>query len=137
MESVYSLSFRSHSGTRVDSPKHFSLMAKVWKRFDLRPLLVDLQFWKWDGTGTTVSDLDGNASDVLVGDIILLYTGSSNPVLQDNNARRNFSCPEESAADWIVNHKVKHVGIDSLSINNYGFVEDVAHKSCWLAAYIL
>jgi kynurenine formamidase len=75
LESVYSLSNSSHTGTRVDSPKHFSLMAKVSKRFDLRPLLVDLQFWKWDGTGTTVSDLDGDASDVLVGDIILLYTG--------------------------------------------------------------
>jgi kynurenine formamidase len=64
----------------------------------------------------------------------LLYTGSSNPELQDDNARRNFSCLEESAADWIVNHKVKRVGIDSLSIENYGF-EGVAHKSCWRTYY--
>jgi len=60
--------------------------------------------------------------------MILLYTGSNESALQDDNARRNFSYLEESAADWIVNHKVKCVGIDSLRVENYCFVEGVVHK---------
>jgi kynurenine formamidase len=107
-------------------------MAEASKRFEVRPLLVDPQFWKCPykgaGHGITSSDLDGDAGDVQVGDIILVYTGSNEPALQDDNVRRYFSYLEESGADWSVNHKVKCVGIDSLRVENYGFVEGVVHK---------
>lgn len=129
---VSSLSLSSHTGTHVDAPKHFfpdgqSIEKIQGETFMGRSTILDISY-KGAGQGITANDLDDYAGDVQVGDIILLYTGSSESLQLDDNARRNFSYLEESAADWILNHKVKCVGIDSLSVEKYGFVEGVVHK---------
>lgn len=42
--------------------------------------------------------------------------------------RSNFIYLEPSAADWIVNHDIKCVGIDTLSIEREDFTEGIIHK---------
>jgi hypothetical protein len=42
--------------------------------------------------------------------------------------RSNFTYLEPSAADWIVNHDIKCVGIDTLSIERKDFTEGIIHK---------
>jgi arylformamidase len=42
--------------------------------------------------------------------------------------RSNFTYLEPSAADWIVNHDIKCVGIDTLSIEREDFTEGIIHK---------
>lgn len=42
--------------------------------------------------------------------------------------RSNFIYLESSAADWIVNHDIKCVGIDTLSIEREDFTEGIIHK---------
>jgi len=41
--------------------------------------------------------------------------------------RSNFTYLEPSAADWIVNHDIKCVGIDTLSIEREDFTEGIIH----------
>lgn len=42
--------------------------------------------------------------------------------------RSNFIYLEPSAADWIVNHDIRCVGIDTLSIEREDFTEGIIHK---------
>lgn len=80
------------------------------------------------GDGITGSDLENYSKVVKHKDILLLYTGTSDKWTKDDSIRNNFTYLEPSAADWIVDHKIKCVGIDTLSMEKYGFKEGLTHK---------
>ncbi len=54
-------------------------------------------------------------------DILLTYTGTG-------DRRTNFTYLDISAARWIVNHKIKCIGIDTLSVEKYGSKDAPIHK---------
>jgi kynurenine formamidase len=81
------------------------------------------------GEGITNVDLDTYSKIVKAGDIILIYTGTSDLWNKDENIRQNFTYLELSAAEWIVNHQIKCIGIDSFSVEKYGFKDGLAHKT--------
>jgi kynurenine formamidase len=90
------------------------------------------------GQGITSSDLEKCLNIVKSGDIILFYTGTS-PKLDSKDNRNsykkeyekiegNFTYLEFSAAEWIVGHNIKCVGIDTWSVEREGFTEGLIHK---------
>lgn len=58
---------------------------------------------------------------------MILYTGSNNKPNKDSKSN-NFTYLDSSAAEWIIGHETKCVGIDTLSVEKYGFKEGLTHK---------
>ena len=122
----------SHTGTHVDAPKHFistgdSVNKIPLDKFVGEAVTLDMST-KSIGEGITNVDLDTYSKVVKAGDIILLYTGTSEHWNNDKNIMQNFTYLEPSAAEWIVNHEIKCIGIDSFSVEKYGFKDGIAHK---------
>ena len=122
----------SHTGTHVDAPKHFistgdSVNKIPLDKFIGEAVTLDMST-KSIGQGITNIDLDTYSKIVKAGDIILIYTGTSDRWNKDENIRQNFTYLELSAAEWIVNHQIKCIGIDSFSVEKYGFKDGLTHK---------
>jgi arylformamidase len=91
-----------------------------------------------NGHGITSSNLEKYISIVKSGDIVFtLYWYVPNCIrtvwkiaIKMNMKRQGviFIYLEPSAADWIVNHDIKCVGIDTLSIEREDFTEGIIHK---------
>jgi arylformamidase len=61
-------------------------------------------------------------------DILLIYTSTSDQWSKNEGVRTNFSYLEPSAAQWLVDHNIKCVGIDSFSMEKYGFQKGLTHE---------
>jgi kynurenine formamidase len=60
---------------------------------------------------------------------LLLYTGTNDKWNKEKALEgNNFTYLELSAAEWIVDHVIKCIGIDTLSVEKYGFKEGLTHK---------
>jgi arylformamidase len=126
----------SHTGTHVDAPKHFIPTSTADAVNDI-PLeifigeCIVLDISKRDiGYGITDSDLDEYSGMIKENnrDIILVYTGTSDHWGKNENVRTNFSYLEPSAAQWLVDHRIKCIGIDSFSMEKYGFQRGFTHQ---------
>src|SRR5918994_1554307 len=133
---VTRLVMSSHTGTHIDAPKHFipTSTADAVNDIPLESLIgecVVLDMSKRDaGYGITDSDLDEYSGMIKEngGDIVLDYTGTSDQWGKHDNIRTNFSYLEPSAAQWLVDHRIKCVGIDSFSMEKYGFQRGLTHE---------
>ncbi|MRN69385.1 MAG: hypothetical protein FIO04_06765, partial [Nitrosopumilales archaeon] len=113
-------------------PKHFfsegDSVDKITPETFIREAVILDMSYKETGQGITDADLDSYSNSVNARDIILIYTGYD-PLQEQNNSWKNFSYLEASAARWIVNRKVKCLGIDTFSVEKYGFDEGTVHKT--------
>jgi arylformamidase len=81
------------------------------------------------GEGITNVDLDIHSKVIKRNDILLLYTGTSDKWEKEKDSQiNNFTYLDISAAEWIVDHGTTCVGIDTLSVEKYGFKEGLTHK---------
>ena len=118
----------SHSSTHVDAQKHFMMYGNS---IDMEPLskflgesiVVDLSEKRSIGEGITCSDLEAYSKGIKNDDILLIYTGTSEYWMKDQNIKYNFTYLEPSAAQWIVIHHIKCVGMDTFSVDKYGSKE--------------
>ena len=123
----------SHSGTHVDAQSHFMVDGNT---IDTEPIgkfigdsvVVDLSKRCNIGDGITNSDLEVYSELIKDNYILLIYTGTSEHWMEDENIKYNFTYLEPSAAQWIVDHRIKCVGIDTFSVDKYGFKEGLSHK---------
>jgi arylformamidase len=127
---VTKLVLSSHTGTHVDAPVHFipganGIDAVPLDRYIGEALTIDVSD---RGPGISASDLEQHSSEVKAGDIVLLYTGTSNRQSSTTQVQTDFSYLEPSGAQWIVDQGVKCVGIDSFSMENYGFKKGLSHE---------
>ncbi len=113
----------THIGTHIDPPFHFVEGGYTVDKIPLDHLygkaeVVDLVHVK---TMVTAEDLKGITSDIL-----LLKTRNSE-FWGSRTFRKDYVYLDESAALWAVEHKIKTIGIDYLSISSF---EDAAtvHK---------
>jgi len=125
----------SHTGTHVDAQKHFigngnSIDKEPLEKFMGEAVTLDLSNIDV-GNGITGSDLENYSKAVKPNDILLVYTGTSDKWTKKDTIRTNFTYLEPSAADWIIDHEIKCVGIDTPSVEKYGFNpfnEALTHK---------
>jgi arylformamidase len=121
----------SHTGTHVDARKHFfangiGVDKEPLDNFIGEAIILDLSNVNI-GSGITGSDLDKHSEMVECNDILLLYTATSDKWRKDEIIRYNFTYLEPTAADWIIDHGIKCVGIDTMSVERYGFKEGLTH----------
>ncbi len=131
---VSRVSLGTHTGTHVDSQNHFILNGVGIEDESLTKFIgeaVVLDFSKkMIGDGIDGNDLDTFSSFVHPDDIVLLFTGVSNYWNENyiDKVGSRFTYLEPTAADWIVNHEIKSIGIDTFSVEKYGSSQALTHK---------
>lgn len=118
---VSEITLGSHTGTHVDSPWHFlpggnTIDKEPAEKFIGQAFVADLSLL--GGRGISRSDLERYD---LQDDILLMYTGTG-------ERQTDFGYLEPDGAEWIVEHGVKSVGIDTLSVEKYGRHDAPVHK---------
>lgn len=117
----------SHTGTHVDAQSHFlsngnSVESEPLSKFIGEATIIDVSVKEGGGGGgITAKDLNRYSDIVQRDDILLTYTGTG-------DRRTNFTYLDISAARWIVNHKIKCIGIDTLSVEKYDSKDAPIHK---------
>jgi arylformamidase len=110
----------SHTGTHVDAPWHF---LQEGNSIDMEPLdkfVGEAAIIDASGKNSVTAE-DFSGYDIRSNDIILIYTGTG-------NRRTDFAYLDISAAEWMVRHGVKCVGIDTASVEKYGEKDAPVHK---------
>ncbi|HEU0143743.1 MAG TPA: cyclase family protein [Nitrososphaera sp.] len=110
----------SHTGTHVDAPWHF---LQEGNTIDIEPLdkfigeatIIDASGKK------SITAEDFSSYDIRSNDIVLIYTGTGDRLT-------DFAYFDISAAERMVEHKVKCVGIDTASVEKYGEKDAPVHK---------
>jgi kynurenine formamidase len=120
----------AHAGTHVDVPYHLLERGKAVDELSLEAfcgsaLTYDLTH-KAIGSRICPDDLDPRAT-VQQGEIALFYTQSHDPVTSVSTKRR-CTCLDTTLADWLIEKRVKAVGIDSMSVDLLDSLENEVHK---------
>lgn len=128
---VHKITMATHHGTHVDAPRHLSNQGAPLEELDLNRFMgegvvLDLSF-KEIGSGIGADDLEKFSDSVRSGEIVILYTGCSNH-LGESWLNSKYTYLEKSGAEWLVQKKVKSVGIDFFSIDQYGDKTNPAHN---------
>lgn len=108
----------THSGTHVDAPLHFFDGAPGVDALPLDVLIGRARVVEIDGPrrGIEAADLAGAG---LAGQTrVLLKTGNSS-LWQSSEFHDDFAFLDESGARWLLDHGVRLVGIDYLSIEQF------------------
>ena len=120
----------SHTGTHVDAPRHYIRGGKGLDRLPIDDFVGEAAVLDFSGIRAggeiSASDLEKRASEVRRGDIVLLYTGLSRR-WGDPGARRTITYLSGDAAGWLVGRGVRAVGIDYLSVEEFGAKVPAAH----------
>jgi arylformamidase len=122
----------SHTGTHLDAPKHFiqdgiGIDQIPPSKFIGEAYVADLSK-KRIGSGIVASDLRPIEKHITHDDIVACYTGCSEH-WEDNSVRRNYTYLTKDAADYFVSKRVRAVGIDFLSVEQFEAPEAIAHKT--------
>jgi len=128
---VHKITIATHHGTHVDAPRHLTNQGTPLEELDLNKFMgegvvLDLSF-KEIGSGIGAKDLARFSDLVRLGDIVILYTGCSNH-LGEPWLNSKYTYLEKSGAEWLLQKKVKSVGIDFFSIDQYGDKTNPAHN---------
>ena len=110
----------SHTGTHVDAPRHF---LQEGNSIDIEPLdkfIGEAAIIDASGKNSITAE-DFSGYDIKSNDIILIYTGTG-------DRRTDFAYLDISAAEWMAEHKIKCVGIDTASVEEYGKKDAPVHK---------
>jgi arylformamidase len=120
----------THAGTHVDVPYHL---------LELGESVDELALDAFCGSALTYDvtnkvtrscicpdDLDPSVT-VQQGEIALFYTQSNDPATSVSTKRR-CTCLDTTLADWLIEKRVKAVGIDNMSVDPLDSLENAVHK---------
>lgn len=125
---VSRLSFGDHSGTHLDPPVHFVPGGKTVDQLDLNVLygparVIDLTHVE---KAITADDLERAK---LPKRAVRILVKTRNSDLWDRSGfQKDFVAFAWDAAQWIVDHGIKLVGIDYLSAESFGVSEPKTHR---------
>ncbi|MCL2604443.1 MAG: cyclase family protein [Defluviitaleaceae bacterium] len=120
------ISATTHMGTHADMPKHFinngaSCHDITLDYFYGRAKVIKIK------TAAHINKSDLLPFEIDAGDIILLNTGQSHYIRQPK-LKEDFIALTPDAAQYLVDKKIKTLGIDYLSVDPYGDLNFPAHK---------
>jgi arylformamidase len=108
----------SHTGTHVDPPFHFVESGLTIDQIPLELLVGDCFVLSLgDVSAVRVEHLE--AADIPRNTERLLLKTRNSLLLKEPVFHRNFTYLEPDAADWLVKHGIKLVGVDYLSIEQF------------------
>ena len=117
---VSKLTVGTHTGTHVDSPTHFIPGKSTIDEVPLEALVGEAVLLNathvGPGGAVTVEDLEYANVDIREGDILVIRTDWSKHWCQDDYFKGR-PCLTEEAAQWIVDHKIRCVGVDMSGVD--------------------
>ena len=121
------VSFGMHTGTHIDAPFHKISDGKKLEdisieRFFGRAIVLDLMNVE---DNITISHLvDKNLNNC---DVCLLKTRNS-LLMNDPNFHSDYIVLEDSAAQYLIDKKIKAVGVDYLGVDSFSATEPIIHN---------
>jgi len=127
------LTMGSHTGTHLDAPRHFIQAGIGIDEIPPDKLIGEAYVADLSknpiGSGITAKDLRHELEGKIArDDIVVVYTGCSEH-WGDESLNRGYTYLTEDAADYLVSKKVRAVGIDFLSVENFKAPEPVTLKT--------
>lgn len=117
-----------HSGTHVDSPAHFLKGGKKLDEMPLESLIGKARVCDLTDAKEFVGASELAGCNIEDGEIILIKTKNSE-LLDDKKFHRDFVHLADDGADYLVEKKVKAVGIDYLSVEKFKSETGYVHKT--------
>ena len=121
----------SHTGTHIDAPKHFIKTGIGIDRIPPAKLVGEAYIGdlstKRIGSGITANDLRKLDKNLRPDDIVVCYTGCSER-WGDESVAEDYTYVTRDAADYLVSKGIRAVGIDFLSIEQFG-APPIVHKT--------
>lgn len=120
----------THSGTHVDAPLHFIRGGSTVDRIPLDTLIGEGYAIHPEPEGVEITDqsLKKVWKDYFDGNIILINTGWDVKRSFSKEFQEDFPGLSEDAANFIIQHGVKFLGIDTLGIEPYSHRDFPVHK---------
>lgn len=112
-----------HTGTHIDAPWHFIKDGKRTDQLDLSYFYGPCKVFEIMTSGDLVKS-DMESLDIEEGDIVLLKTRNSRKE-KSNDFDTNFCALSVDASMFLVQKKIKTIGIDYLSVESYQGSGDV------------
>lgn len=122
-----SFSMSMHVGTHIDVPLHFFDDGCDTSNVDLNlftGMAKVISVMKEDSI--IIEDKDLEKFNIEEDDIIIIKT--INSIKENNIFNKDFVSLSESAAQYLINKKIRSVGIDYISIEKYGTEDAKVHK---------
>jgi arylformamidase len=123
---VTRLSFGAHTGTHVDAPRHFIDGAMTVDQIPLNLLIGRARVVEVSSTSITPAEL--NEFD-FTEDARVLFKTRNSYLWNEREFSREFVYLTKEAAELLVEHGVKVVGIDYLSVEKYNFSSPDVHRT--------
>lgn len=125
------ISAGTHTGTHVDAPYHFDENGKTVDRIDLRMLVSEGYCLRFSPKGTeiTASDLKAKWKPEYDGKTILINTGWSSKRGFTKEFLYDFPGLSLDTVDFIVEHNVNVLGIDTLSMDPFAHSNFDVHRA--------
>lgn len=117
---VTRITLGSHTGTHVDAQWHFLQEGNTIDRESLYKFIGEASIIDISGKKSITAE-DFSGYDIRPDDIVLIYTGTSDRLT-------DFTYLEVSAAEWMIENKLKCIGIDTASVEKYGKKDAPVHK---------
>jgi len=117
----------THTGTHADMPLHFVDGTAGNDTVDLSHFYGKAKVFQLKNITAHITKADLVPLDINEGDIVLLGTGQSKYMSQPTLNENYFALTAE-AAEYLVQKKIKTIGIDYLSIDPYNSPDFSAHK---------
>lgn len=119
------LKFGSHTGTHMDAPKHFYDNGNTIDKLKLDYFYGAVKVFEIPNvTEITVNNLE--ALDINEGDRIILKTRNSE-LLKEKEFKTDFTYITGEAAEYLVKKKIRTIGVDYLSVEQFGSENFEAH----------
>jgi arylformamidase len=127
---VSAVNFGAHTGTHVDAPAHFLQNAKKVEALALEVLIGDAEVIEVPEE-LRVIDEDFVAMNCQEGTARVLFKTRNSAFWTGDFAdfRTDFTHLDLSAAQWLVQQRVKLVGIDYLSIEKFHSQDHAVHRA--------
>jgi len=113
----------THTGTHIDTPLHFVVGGKTVDQLPIEAftgegVVIDLSHKK-AGEEITVDDLSVFDQEINAGDVLMIYTGWGSKIGYTPEYLFEWPYLAEESAMYLVDKRVKAVGIDGLSIGGW------------------
>jgi len=120
------LALGAHTGTHVDAPAHFIEGGATLEEIPLDRMVGDAIVLDLRGRG--VIDADALRPHALERDAIVLFKTDNSELWERGGFQRDFTYVSRDAAEYLLARGVKTIGMDYLSIEQFGSATFPVHK---------
>lgn len=134
---VSRLSFGNHTGTHIDPPVHFIPDGKTIDQLDLSVLYGPARVVDMTPIERAITATNLENTKLADGETRILFKTRNSMLWSKPGFQKDFVAFAEDAAEWLVDHGIRLVGIDYLSADLFGAAQPLAHRVLLRAGVII